>query len=112
MPKKDLVGVDVFVEWPSKKTNELADLVRKAAGNGLQLEMMSNRGTKVWPEGAPETFCTDSYRCRFAASRGTTTPQEIVALLGRIADLGLEIAMTENLRNYDGKAGFTLAQGQ
>jgi isocitrate dehydrogenase len=31
---------------------------------------------------------------------------------GRVNDLGLEIAMTESLRNYDGKPGFTLAQGQ
>jgi len=30
----------------------------------------------------------------------------------RVIGLGLEIAMTESLRNYDGKAGFTLAQGQ
>ena len=34
------------------------------------------------------------------------------ALLDRMVGLGLEIAMTENLRNYDGKPGFTLAQGQ
>jgi hypothetical protein len=36
----------------------------------------------------------------------------VVALIGLLTDLGLEIAMTENLRNYDGKPGFTLAQGQ
>jgi hypothetical protein len=40
------------------------------------------------------------------------TPQKIVALLGRVNGLGIEIAMTENLRNFDGKPGFTLAQGQ
>ncbi|HLH43389.1 MAG TPA: NADP-dependent isocitrate dehydrogenase [Bryobacteraceae bacterium] len=110
-PKRDLVGIDIFVEWPSKNTAALANLMMKAASNGLSLEMMSNRGTKVWPNGAPETFCTDSYRCRFIDKNGTT-PKEVVALLGRVTDLGLEIAMTENLRNYDGKPGFTLAQGQ
>src|SRR5215472_7116073 len=110
-PKRDLVGIDVYVEWPSKNTAELANLVRKASSNGLNLEMLSNRGTKVWPDGAPETFCTDSYRCRFMDKNGTT-PKELVALLGRVTELGLEIAMTESLRNYDGKPGFTLAQGQ
>jgi hypothetical protein len=35
-----------------------------------------------------------------------------VALLDRVDGLGLPIVMTETLRNYDGKAGFTLAQGQ
>ena len=33
-------------------------------------------------------------------------------MLDRIAEAGIDIAMTESLRNYDGKAGFTLAQGQ
>jgi hypothetical protein len=34
------------------------------------------------------------------------------ALLGRVTALGLGIAMTVNLQNFDGKNGFTLAQGQ
>jgi len=108
--KRDLVGVDVYVEWPSKKTGDLVDLIQKAGANGLQLEMISNRGTNVWPHGAPETFCTDAYRCRFM-SKGTTL-QEINGLVARVAGLGLDISMTVNLRNYDGKGGFTLAQGQ
>jgi isocitrate dehydrogenase len=108
------VGVDVYVEWPSKKNNDLADLIQKAGaspGNGgLRLEMISNRGTNVWPNGAPETFCTDAYRCRFM-SEGTTL-SDINALVSRVTGLGLEIGMTVNLRTYDGKGGFTLAQGQ
>jgi isocitrate dehydrogenase len=112
--KRVLVGVDVYVEWPSKKNNDLADLIKKAGaspGNGgLQLEMISNRGTNVWPNGAPETFCTDAYRCRFM-SKGTTL-SEINALVSRVTSLGLDIGMTVNLRSYDGKAGYTLAQGQ
>jgi isocitrate dehydrogenase len=109
-PKKDLVGVDVYIEWPSKKAVDLAAVVGKAGADGLQLEMIANRGVKVWPDGSPETFCTDAFRCRFLST--AATPKQIVALLGRVNDLGLEVAMTENLRNYDGKAGFTLAQGQ
>jgi isocitrate dehydrogenase len=73
--------------------------------------MMSNRGVKIWPGGHPETFCTDNYRCRFAAADGVTQVQ-IIGLLGRIADTGMEIVKTENLRNYDGRPGYTLAQGE
>jgi len=105
-----LVGVDVYVEWSSKNANELAKKIGQASGDGLALEMIANRGMKVWPEGSPETFCTDSFRCRFMGS--AVTPKQVVALQDRVIGLGLEIAMTENLRNYDGKAGFTLAQGQ
>ncbi len=109
-PKKELVGVDVYVEWPAKTPNPLAERIKAAAGDGLALEMIANRGVKVWPDGSPETFCTDNFRCRFMSS--SATPQQVLALLGRVSNLGLDIVMTENLRNYDGKPGFTLAQGQ
>ena len=108
--KRDLVGIDIYVEWPSKKNEELAALLQKANANGLALEMISNRGAKVWPNGSPETFCTDAYRCRYMSTG--TTQAELNALLGRVTGLGLDIGMTVNLRNYDGKNGFTLAQGQ
>ncbi|MEO8100682.1 MAG: NADP-dependent isocitrate dehydrogenase [Acidobacteriota bacterium] len=108
--KRELIGVDIYVEWPTKENEKLAALMQKADGNGLKLEMISNRGTNVWPNGAPETFCTDAYRCRFMSAG--TTQAELNALLGRVTGLGLPIAMTVNLQNYDGKNGFTLAQGQ
>jgi isocitrate dehydrogenase len=32
--------------------------------------MITNRGVKVWPNGVPETFCTDRWPCRFHAKPG------------------------------------------
>jgi isocitrate dehydrogenase len=107
----ELKGVDVFVEWPSRKTDELATAIGKVAGDGLKLEMIDNRGVKVWPNGNAWTFCTDSYRCRFLAS-GPTDMGQIVALLGRVAAAGIVIGGTQTLRSFDGKPGYTLAQGQ
>jgi isocitrate dehydrogenase len=108
-----ILGLDVFVYWPSRKPGELADAVGKLAGEGLKLQMIDNRGVKVWPAGlaAAETFCTDSFRCRFMAENGANMGQ-LIDLQRRIADAGIEIAMTETLRSFDGTAGFTLAQGQ
>jgi len=108
-PKKELAGVDVYIEWASKDATALAAKIGEASGDGLGLEMIANRGVKVWPDGSPDTFCTDDFRCRFV---GSPTPKQVVALLDRVTGLGLEVAMTVNLRNYDGAAGFTLAQGQ
>src|ERR1700730_165407 len=68
-PKMDLVGVDVYVEWPSREPNSLAAVIGKASGDGLTLEMMANRGVKVWPEGSPQTLCTDNLRCRVLGRR-------------------------------------------
>jgi isocitrate dehydrogenase len=79
--------------------------------DGLELQMIDNRGVKVWPAGRAETFCIDSFRCRFMAA-GQTGMDKILALLGRVSAAGIEIAATQALRNFDGKPGFTLAQGQ
>ena len=110
-PRVDLIGVDVYVNWPSLDNEKLAAALQKTSGDGMSLTMMSNRGVKTWPGGHPETFCTDNYRCRFASPDNVTQAQ-IVSLLGRIAETGMEIVKTENLRNYDGRPGFTLAQGE
>jgi isocitrate dehydrogenase len=109
--KVDLVGVDVYVNWPSLDNDKLAAALQQSAGGHLALTMMSNRGVKIWPNAQPGIFCMDNYRCRFAAPGGATQAQ-IIGLLGRIADTGMEIVKTENLRNYDGKPGYTLAQGE
>jgi isocitrate dehydrogenase len=107
----ELKGVDAFVYWPSRDPDALAEAMGKLAGDGLALQMMDNRGVKVWPAGRAETFCTDSFRCRFMAERETGMDQ-ILSLLGRVSAAGIEIAATQTLRGFDGQAGFTLAQGQ
>jgi isocitrate dehydrogenase len=109
--KKDLVGIDVYIEWPNRTPNDLAEIVGKASGDGLTLELIANRGVKVWPDGSPETFCTDNFRCRFK-SDGIATKPQIGMVMARIMGLGLEVGMTVTLRNFDGKPGYTLAQGQ
>ena len=109
--KVELWGIDVFVYWPSRDPEALAAAMGAVAGGGLKLEMIDNRGVKVWPAGRAETFCTDSFRCRYLSEAGTGMG-ECLALLGRVAQAGIDIAMTESLRNFDGQAGYTLAQGQ
>jgi len=109
--KTSVEGIDVYVAWPSLETQRLAASMQKAAGDGLELIMIDNRGVKVWPDGMAETLCTDAYRCRFSSKKGTTAKQT-VSLLNRVLDQGVEIVKTETLRSYDGKAGYSLAQGQ
>jgi isocitrate dehydrogenase len=111
VPEMKLKGIDVFVYWPSRNPDELAAAVGKLAGEGLSLQMIDNRGVKVWPAGRAETFCTDSFRCRFLAE-SQTGMGPLVALLKRVSDAGIDIASTQSLRSFDGRDGFTLAQGQ
>jgi isocitrate dehydrogenase len=107
----ELKGIDAMVYWPSHDPNTLAAVVGKLAGDGLELQMIDNRGVIVWPAGRAETFCVDSFRCRFIAE-DTTDMAKCVELLGRFAEAGIEIAATQALRTFDGQPGFTLAQGQ
>lgn len=40
------------------------------------------------------------------------TNKEVIALLQRVHDAGLETIKTENLYMFDGEPGFSLGQGQ
>ena len=110
--KRELIGVDVFVTWPSRSPEALSETAKSGNGDGMTLTMIDNRGVKVWPDGMAETFCTDSFRCRFTSDKGPVTQTQVLGVLQRLTAANLEIAQTVSLNNFDGKAGFTLAQGQ
>ena len=112
--RKETVGVDIFLEWSGGLPSELGEILKRADTQGLQLQMITNRGVKVYPEGMPETFCTDHWRCRFhSVNKGThVSTAQIVELLTRIDALGLELIKLENLCTFDGELGYSLGQGQ
>ncbi len=112
--RKDLVGVDVFLDWHSGTADELGNAFKNVSGEGLELSMITNRGAKVWPGGMPETFCTDHWRCRFTAlDRGSKISHtQVIALLQRIDEAGFDFIKTENLYNFDGKISYSAVQGE
>ena len=79
----------------------------------MQLSMITNRGIKVWPDGFEETFCTDHWRCRFKPVDGTEiNKSRIITLLNNAINENIDAIKTENLYSFDGKAGYSLGQGQ
>jgi len=111
--KKELVGIDVFVHWSGSNPNELAELVKKTELKDLKLSMITNRGIKVYPDGFPETFCTDHWRCRFKpTTNNTITKNDIIQLLTNAIKENIDTIKTENLYEFDGKPAFSLGQGQ
>jgi len=112
--QKELVGVDVFLDWTSGSANDLGDALGKVNGEGVKLTMISNRGVKVRPDGHTETFCSDHWRCRFLpeAEGGKVAHAQVVSLLGRIAGAGYDFIKTEGLYTFDGQRGFSLDQGE
>ncbi|TVQ96783.1 MAG: NADP-dependent isocitrate dehydrogenase [Deltaproteobacteria bacterium] len=109
--RKELVGVDLFLDWRGSSPKVLGDTLRAIDGDGLALDFISNRGVKVYPTGMPETFCTDHWRCRFLATDDTVTHAQVVALLQRAATAGFDFVKTEHLCRFDGQNGFSAGHG-
>ncbi|WGF88348.1 NADP-dependent isocitrate dehydrogenase [Marinivivus vitaminiproducens] len=115
---KETVGVDVFIDWTSDlqggaAADALADRLKPMAGDDLDLRLITSRGVKVWPDGLPETFTVDHWRCRFMPKDGGPIGHRAVAgLLGRLAEAGVDFVKTEHLCTFDGKRGYSLAQGE
>jgi isocitrate dehydrogenase len=113
-PRKDMVGVDVFLQWAPGKPAELGTQLEKLAAPDTRLTMVSNRGVKVYPGGFEETFLSDNWRCRFFSNvtDKPLTHRQICGLLQRIADAGLDFIKIESLCNFDGQRAYSLDQGE
>ena len=109
---REIVGTDIFVEtgWYPEELGP--ELERLAEGSSLKLKMISNRGTKVYPDGNRNIDVVDQYRCRFV--RRADQPlalAEIRDLLGRV-EAELPWCHVELLQYFDGQPSFTKAQGE
>lgn len=113
LAEKQLQGVDVFAHWAGTNAEELAKQLQLLEKENIKLQMITNRGVKVWPNGFEETFCTDHWRCRFAATDETPiSKSDIIAILSNSDKHGIDIVKTENLYSFNGERGYSLGQGQ
>lgn len=112
---KELVGVDVFVDWTQGSAQQLGEALAALPLGNMKLKMITNRGVKVYPDGHPETFCVDNWRCRFVDQQGPGTPitkDALLSILHIMDEHGFDFIKTENLYSFDGKLGYTLGQGE
>ena len=117
--KEEVVGFDIFVD-SNLGPSDLAEFLIKSANpqsKGLELVMLSNRGTQVWPTGSVFTECVNHYRARFQSKNSVPT-KDLLLLASEIQDVAastgadVRICSLEMLLVIDGKPGFSLAQGQ
>lgn len=110
--QRRVVGVDVFVEsglMPHELGPLLDGLVESSP---LRLKMISNRGTKVYPDGNSNIDVVDHYRCRFVLREdGELTRAGIRDLLSTIEG-DVDWVHLELLQEFDGAAAYTKAQGE
>ena len=110
--RKEIVGVDMFLQYRGAPS-DLGDRLWKVGTGNLNLQMVTNRGVKVWPDPHPDTFCTDHWRCRFMAPPAHTISNlQILSLYARLIDDGFDVIKTENLCTFDGAPGYSMGQGQ
>jgi isocitrate dehydrogenase len=114
--KKELIGVDVFIDNATQTPEQLGKELEKITGN-LKPVVITSRGLKIWPNSMIDAPYAHHCSCRFQSSTDvknlkTVTHQDVIDLLQQFDRLGLDVIKTENLYTFDGKLGFTLAQGQ
>ncbi len=102
---KELVGVDIFIHQKDKDIDKVAAQLKTCNTDGLTLFNISNRGLEIWPEGQPETFLVDHWRCRFMGEK--VSKEDILSVLSACEKAGIDFVKTENLYEFDGQRSFS-----
>ena len=109
---KEVVGADIFIDTPLPAGELGPRLEAIAEGSTLKLKMISNRGTKVYPDGNPNIDQVAHHRCRFITRSGGPIPFADALALAQKVNAHHEVCHIERLMKIDGADGFTKAQGE
>jgi isocitrate dehydrogenase len=109
---KEVVGADIFVESGLSPAELGGSLEAISAAAPLTLKMISNRGTKVYPDGNPNIDCVSHHRCRFVSRSGKPIRFDQALDLARRINETHEVCHVERLLRINGADGFTKAQGE
>jgi len=66
--------------------------------------------TANYSSASPDTFTVDHWRCHFVSEAGegnTVDKNQLISLLQRFNEAGLDVVKTENLYNFDGAKGYS-----
>ena len=110
--EKKLVGVDIFIDMHVDSANKIAQKINPIDGGSLILKMITCKGLKLWPRDDDYNMDADHWCCRFMPDSGSITHGQITTLLSKFAANGVDFVKVENLYEFDGKRGYSLAQGE
>ena len=104
-------GVDIYVESnldPRALAKNLEELIQASP---MRLEMITNRGTMVFPGSDRRVSLVDHFRCRFVTRDGAASlgDSEILSLL-QIVGGKHRWMHVEKLQEFDGKPAFSKSQ--
>lgn len=112
--RREVVGIDVFVEAALAPAALGPKVEAAVKGTAFKLKMISNRGTVVYPLTGTQTDVVDQHRCRLMLHTPAldVSQADVAALLAAIEREGLRWMHVEKLQAFEGKPGFTKAQGE
>ncbi|MBI5274088.1 MAG: NADP-dependent isocitrate dehydrogenase [Chlamydiales bacterium] len=109
---RELVGIDIFIY------SELGQeaFIKKMLNiniDGFTIDLISNRGVRIYPNGQPETFCIDQYRVRFLLKEKEVpfTQAHLIHILKLLDKNKIDIVKVVNLYQFDGAPGYSQAKG-
>ncbi len=107
------VGIDIFIAAEIASDRLGPDLEQIAAHGPFELQMISSRGTKVYPPTGLSPDSVNLYRARFITrDGGDAVDAQLLELQARVAASYPGWTHVEKLHVFDGVDGFTKAQGQ
>ena len=109
---KTLVGVDVFVQMKCDNAHQIAEKINKLNLENIELKTIAAKGLMLWPRKNPAPFLSDHWCLRFMPKSGIISHEELAKLLALLAKNNIDFIKTENLYNFDGVRGYSLAQGE
>ncbi|MFA1689135.1 NADP-dependent isocitrate dehydrogenase [Candidatus Rickettsia barbariae] len=110
---KKLVGTDIFVNMNVSSAHDIADKINKLDLGNFELKTISSKGLKLWPRDTRFETVSDHWCCRFMNKDGTEIKHlDITRLLEALSTANIDFIKVENLFEFDGVAGYSLAQGE
>ncbi|PCJ29495.1 MAG: isocitrate dehydrogenase [Rickettsiales bacterium] len=110
--EKKLVGVDIFVDIHANSADEVASKMGVIDSGSLNLKTISCKGLKLWPRDDEYLTESDHWCCRFMPESGAITHTQIAALMTKLSEANIDFIKSENLYEFDGNRGYSLAQGE
>lgn len=110
-PQRRLIGIDVYVFFRGQLSGIFSKISNINIGQ-LRLKMIANRGVRVWPQGQPETFCIEEWRCRFVSDDQRVVVQnDVIQILHAFDRVNMDVIRSEFLYTFDGQPGYSSAEG-
>jgi isocitrate dehydrogenase len=108
-----VAGIDVFVEFGGTPEQLGESMERLVVDSPVELRLVDNRGTRVFPPTGTPTDCVDAWRCRFLTrdASAALSDADVLTLLSRLAEEH-HFTHLEKLHEFDGAQAFSKAQGE